>query len=95
MVINCWLALKGLSELIINMERDMTITNSTHKRWVLIEEIKTKAHQLDSISIIAQGSDLDGLNSEVTENLFGLMSNLSKDILVLADDSFNTEKSHA
>jgi hypothetical protein len=95
MVINCWLALMGLTKLITNMEIDMTITNNTHKRWKLIEEIKTKAHQLDSISIIAQASDFDGLNSEVTDNLFGLMSNLSKDILILADDSFNTEKSHA
>jgi len=80
---------------IMNMRVDMTIINSRNKRWELIEEIKTKAYQLDSISVISQSSDLDGLNSEITENLFGLMSNLSKEILVLAEDTFNVEESNA
>jgi hypothetical protein len=67
----------------------MTIINRKNKQWVFIEEIKTKAYQLDSISIIAQSSNLDGLNPEITENLFRLISDLSKEILILAEKSLS------
>lgn len=79
----------------MNMRIDMTRISNKNKRLGLTEEIKTKAYQLDSISIIAQGGDLDGLNSEITENLFGLMSNLSREIIELAECSESTEESHA
>jgi len=67
----------------------MTSKINKHNQWALVEEIKTKAYQLDSISIVAQSGDLDGLNPEITENLFGLISDLSKEILTLAEKSLS------
>jgi hypothetical protein len=67
----------------------MTLNINKHNQWTLVEKIKTKAYQLDSISIVAQSGDLDGLNPEITENLFGLMGDLSKEILTLAEQSLS------
>jgi len=69
--------------------------NNQHTQWQLIEDIKTKAYQLDSISLIAQGGSVDGLDSEIIENLFGLMSNLSREILTLAENSISMESNNA
>lgn len=69
--------------------------NNKIRKLELIEKIKVKAHQLDSISLIAQDGDFDGLHSEITENLFGLMSNLSRDIVTLTEHALNAEESNA
>jgi len=69
--------------------------NDTNGQFQILEEIKSKAYQLDSISIVAQSSDLDGLNIEIKENLFGVMSDLSREILVLVEKSFSVGKSDA
>lgn len=67
----------------------------THKRtWSMIknsieadslELLITKANQLKVISLIAQEGHVEELSSEETTNLFGLISEISREIVLLAE----------
>ena len=69
--------------------------NNKHERIAAIEQIQTKAYQLDSVSLIAQEGRVQELNSERIEYLFGLIGELSRDIANLADFSLNLEDLNA
>lgn len=63
----------------------MALGKGTYTRCALIEEIISKAYQVDSISIIAPEARLQELNTESIASLFELTSNLSREVVALAE----------
>lgn len=62
---------------------------SNNNALLQIEIISSKALQLNTVALVAQENGLEGINPQSTESLLGLISELSHDIIHLAESIVN------
>lgn len=62
---------------------------SNNNALLQVEIISSKALQLNTVALVAQENGLEGVNSHSTESLLGLISELSQDIIYLAESIVN------